>query len=91
MRTMGRKVPNRLIRPGNFAALCDVCDGRYFGSSLRRMEDGTLLCSGPGTLNCAKGRVGVTLDRLNAENAKRETPGVGSNHRTGRFDGPPYI
>ena len=87
VKTIGRHIPKRDKRRGVFVAQCDQCDARYYGRQLREMEDGTVLCFGPGTLNDAKGRVGVTLDRLNAEHAKRAITLPLSERRTGRFSG----
>jgi hypothetical protein len=73
MKTVGRHIPQRFRRRGVFTAKCDVCDNLFHSGQLRRMEDGTLLCFGQGTLNDAQGRVGLTLDRLNAQHAQRQT------------------
>lgn len=70
MSGVGRHIPAQARRPGSFTAACDVCSVTYWDHQLRKMEDGTVCCYGPGTLNDAKGRVGLTLDRLNAESAR---------------------
>lgn len=69
IRTIGTRIPTRAKRRGSHVARCDVCDVPYWDHQLRRMEDGAVYCFGPGTMNDADGRVGLTLDRLNAERA----------------------
>lgn len=84
-RGVGKRIPAHLRHRGMFAAKCDVCDVTYYDRQLRRMEDETILCTGPGTLNCAKGRVGVTLDRLNAGHAARQGTAPSETIVTGRW------
>ncbi|MDX2253290.1 MAG: hypothetical protein NW202_13475 [Nitrospira sp.] len=86
-KTVGRNVPRRFVRRGQHVALCDNCGAPYYSDQLVEMEDGTILCHGPGTLDDAKGRVAMTLSRLNAERAGDTNPGeVDSSVRLGRYD-----
>lgn len=57
-RTIWRKWTHPLVG----AAICDVCAGRYPMNKLTRNADGFLVCTGPGTLNDARGRTATELD-----------------------------
>lgn len=57
-RTIWRKWTHPLVG----AALCDVCGGRFPMNKLSRNADGFLVCTGPGTLNDARGRTATELD-----------------------------
>lgn len=65
-------------------AQCDYCQVRYRRSQLVKQRNGLLACSGPGTLDDARGRDEVTLDQQNAAATRR------NRRRTraadGRFD-----
>ena len=72
MAGIGSKIPRAAKnRRGSHAAKCDICDIMYWDHQLVQLEDGHMYCTGPGTLNDADGRPAVTLDRLNAEHARR--------------------
>lgn len=82
MKTIGRHVPRK--NRGEYTALCDTCDARYYRSQLRRGPDGLLRCFGPGTNNDAAGRTALELDELNASNTYYDYAGDGVTE--GRFD-----
>jgi hypothetical protein len=65
MPTIGRHWPRSAPR-GEYTALCDVCGVLYRRSQLIRKPGGGLACSGPGTLDDARGRDEVELSRANA-------------------------
>ncbi len=57
-RTIWRKWTHPLVGAG----ICDVCAGRYPMNKRVRDADGFLVCTGPGTLNDARGRTATELD-----------------------------
>lgn len=70
------RIPARAKNRRSYTVECDTCGIVYYDHQVVEMEDGLVRCLGPGTLNDAKGRVGVTLSRLNAERAKTYRPPI---------------
>jgi hypothetical protein len=73
MPTVPRKWPRRWR--GDYVALCATCDARYPRHKLRMGRDGLLRCSGPGTLNDARGATAIELDEANAAGANEQQRG----------------
>ena len=84
--TIGRRIPKRYRRRGEFVAMCDQCGANYYRSQLVEKPGGALLCQGPGTLNDAKGKDEYELSMGNAEGAQQSALNIAVGRRSGGYD-----
>jgi hypothetical protein len=66
LRTIGRRHVGPLVGTG----LCSICGARYSMAKLVKNGDGQWACSGPGTLNDARGRTSMDLAREIAQHTE---------------------